>query len=750
MNFGSRHIYTLKKPASWYGEMWREALPVGNGLTGALISGAIAQESIIFNRHDLWHGGSDTELPDISDTFRKMREYIDSGNYTDANQDNFMTALQEKGYCAEVETPYPHGYFDIDLVFDGMFHSYRRGVNMRTGEAFVHFTVNGCTYQRQLFISRQSDIAVLRMSADALFTAEYGFHLFGGNGDEVITENSIKATSCDGDTAVNILFLGNFTSSVKNDRLSVTGQDYTVLIRCSSHGSPLELNDFRNETYESLLEKHTAVYTPLYDSVTMELAQDEDFLQSNEQMLENAYDRCACPALLERLWRFGRYLFISAASEKGNPVPLYGIWHGGDNLMWSQYVANENVQITYWHAMAGGLSYAVEPLLRYYTSKTEKLRECARKLFGMNGIWVCAYTTPNVSGVSIPVTVIGNWISCAGWLCRHFWELYLYSGDNKLLREQILPFMYETALFYRDYAVDDGDTIRLYPSVSPENTPNNLMSLPTRATYGHQCPAVQNSTMDFAIMKELLTNLLKGIELTGMYADEADSFRALIEKIPPYRINEDGAVKEWLCDDLEDNYHHRHLSHIYPVFPGTEVTKHSDPELFEAFRTAVKLRKLGSQTGWSLAHMASIYARFGDGESSAECLDIMAKSVLLNSLFTLHNDWRKMGMTSSWEGAPVQLDAAFGTVNALQEMLFCYFPSALSVLPALPRRLERGSVRGLVFPEGKIDITWEKDGKVNVTVYAKKEIDTALLLEGNQVGHIKLSSGQSTTLSLFR
>jgi alpha-L-fucosidase 2 len=296
--------------------------------------------------------------------------------------------------------------------------------------------------------------------------------------------------------------------------------------------------------------------------------------------------------------------------------------------------------------------------------------------------------------------------------------------------------MREAALFYLDYAVEDGDYIRLYPAVSPENTPA-----------GHTGVVAQNATMDFAILKELLTNLLTGMAVTGLYPEEAETFRALLGKIPPYMLNEDGAVKEWMHPDIRDNYHHRHLSHIYPVFPGTEVTAHSQPELFEAFKQAVRLRKLGSQSGWSLAHMASIYARMGEGERSLGCLDVMAKSVVMSSLMTTHNDWRRMGITMEWHGdAFVQLDADFGIVNALQEMVFCYQKDALSILPALPRRLGRGAVRGLVFPEGTVDVEWTEDGTVTVTVTADRDLDTSILVRGVEKCRLTLATGESGTL----
>ena len=250
--------------------------------------------------------------------------------------------------------------------------------------------------------------------------------------------------------------------------------------------------------------------------------------------------------------------------------------------------------------------------------------------------------------------------------------------------------------------------------------------------------------MDFAVMKELLTNLLAGIDITGMYTDEAAGFRDLLSKIPPYQINEDGAVKEWMRPELKDNYNHRHLSHIYPVFPGNEVTEQSDPVLFEAFRRAVKLRVLGSQCNWSLVHMASIYARFGEAEKAAECVDLLAKSVELPSLFTVCNDWRHMGMTLDWDPVPVQLDGTFGVVNAVQEMLFCAGNGSLSILPACPARLTSGRVRGIRFPEGTVDFEWSEDGTVSAVIRAEREMsETGIFIKGQDCGSLRLRAGES-------
>ena len=239
-----------------------------------------------------------------------------------------------------------------------------------------------------------------------------------------------------------------------------------------------------------------------------------------------------------------------------------------------------------------------------------------------------------------------------------------------------------------------------------------------------------------------------------MYGEHVDEFRRLLSKIPAYSVNEDGAVKEWMHPDLEDNYNHRHMVHLYPVFPGNEVTAGSDPALFDAFRRAVELRNMGSMVGWSFPHMACIYSRFGEAEKAMECMDIMAKSTVVSTLTSLAFDWRRMGMTVEWPAeaakAIVQLDAAFGTVNAVQEMLFCAYDNALSVLPALSERLASGAVRGICFPGGKADILWDASGRVDVTVYAERELDTVILIGGKACGKVVLAAGASETYSYMR
>ena len=750
----SRHILTMKRPSSWHREQWREALMLGNGLTGAMIHGAIAEETIRFNRYNLWHNGAaGGEIPDISDTFRNMREQILRGEYAAANTNCMEAALVEKGYHAHPECPSPLGQLRISFRPEKMFTHYERGVDMRAGEAFVRFRMNDTQFERRAFVSRDSDIFVMSVTADAPFTAGYRFDLHRKE-DAVcdFAERSFACRTADGNEGANVFFVGEIRTWVDNNRLMVEGSRYLVFVQAWGVDAPEDISAELSRSYDELLARHSALHTPLYDTVSIELADDEAHKASNDQLLNEAYEDIASPALIEKLWRFGRYLFISASSEKGHPIPLYGLWHGEDNAPWCQYVANENVQMTYWHAMSGGLSYALPILIRYYTDRMDTFRECAKKLFGMRGIWLSAYTTPGVAGPCVPVGVISNWISCAGWLSRHFWEYYRFTGDTALLKERILPFMHETALFYLDYVLrDENGKALICPSVSPENSPENLMPKnPDFSHTSHPASVVKNATMDFAVMKELLTTLLQGMEETGLYAEDAEAIRELRNSIPEYAVNEDGAVKEWISDDLADRYNHRHLSHIYPVFPGNEVNRENQPELFRAFRRAVDLRELGGQSGWSLTHMSNIYSRMDDGEEAIACLDILAKSVVNNALITTHSDWRHMGMTmDDGEFAAVQLDANFGAISAVQEMLLRWSDGLLFILPALPRRLKTGRVQNIAFPDGQADIEWD-EAEIRLTLRAGRDFSVGLVVADKRMGDVSLKKDETFSQAFAR
>jgi alpha-L-fucosidase 2 len=361
--------------------------------------------------------------------------------------------------------------------------------------------------------------------------------------------------------------------------------------------------------------------------------------------------------------------------------------------------------MNYWAALPGNLPETTLPYFDYYGSMLEDFRINAKAVYGSRGILAPIAQTTHGLIYADPIWAV--WTAGAGWLAQLFYDYWLFTGDMDFLKNRTIPFLKEVALFYEDFLVEGQDGKMMFiPSMSPENNP----SIPNASL------VTINATMDVAIAREVLTNLCTACELLGIEEDGRKKWKNMLDKLPEYRINEDGAIKEWIHTDLHDNYHHRHQSHIYPLFPGFEVTEESDPVLFNAIKIAVEKRLvvgLTSQTGWSFAHMANIYARLGDGVRALQCLELLCRSCVGPNLFTYHNDWRSQGLTMFWghgNQPPFQIDANFGLMAAVLEMLIFSAPGMIKLLPALPPQWRKGKAEGIAC-RGCIEVNldWNMD-----------------------------------------
>jgi alpha-L-fucosidase 2 len=357
-------------------------------------------------------------------------------------------------------------------------------------------------------------------------------------------------------------------------------------------------------------------------------------------------------------------------------------------------MANINIQMIYWQALAGNLTELNLTLFDYYESMLDQFRKNAKNIFGCRGIMIPAPTTKEFGAVLGSSGHVLFWTGAAAWLSAHYYDYYRFTGDREFLRNRALPFMREAAHFYEDFTFPDETGQLLFaPSNSPENAPGGYTD---RSRSDGQQEISLNAAMDIALRKELLTDLVQCATECGIYLDEVPHWKAMPSKLPPYMINQDGAIKEWSRADLPDPYEHRHLSHIYAAFPGHEIGR--DHPLYPAFRKAIDLRLsrgMSSASGWSLMHAANILVAWRDGDVAFEVLSRLSRSCVGNNLFTYHNDWRGMGLTLSAANPPFQIDANMGWTAAIQNMLLTSRAGTINVLPAVPGQWRSGEIAGM-------------------------------------------------------
>jgi len=729
---GGTHGMTTRYPAT----RWQDALPTGSGVVGALVYGNIQNDTILLNHDALFYPKEPPQAVDVSDQLPAVRRLIRAGQYREAAQ-RMPTAFTERtgkevGSTSTARDPYqPFCAIQLAMSTDGPFRKYRRGVDFATGRAWVEWADNTATFAREVFVSRATDTVFLRirgstpgsvdcrMSLDKARNEQTNEKAFASSVPDDIKLTASQHASRDDQS---LTFLGRYsngfsfgavghvetaggTVSVADEALVVEGADELVLqVRLFLGKDPdaavshlLAEYAAAPAAFDPAFAQHTALHTELFNRMTLSLGPRQQL--SNEEMLMAAYDGEVPQSLIQTMLEFGRYLLICSSRPGGWPANLQGIWNGDYAPAWNSDIHNdENIQMNYWQALPGGLRETALPLFAYFEKYLDEFHENARNIFGCRGILVPIAMTTN--GREIPCTW-SNWTAAAGWLGQHFYDYYLFTGDLDFLKHRAVPWLKEVAFFYEDFLVEDENGRLLFnPSLSPENRPIGSNSL-----------LCMNATMDVAICREVLGNLCEACELLEIEAEGVARWRVMLEKLPEYAVNEDGAMKEWLHPAFKDNYHHRHQSHVYPVFPGLEVTEETHPELHEACRVAVEKRLvvgLTSQSGWSMAHMANIYARLGMGDRALECLEILTRSSTGPNLFTYHNDWRRMGLSCGWGNQPpFQIDANFGITAAVLEMLVFSKPGLIRLLPALPAKWASGRVTGICCRGGiTVDMEW--------------------------------------------
>jgi len=739
---------------------WYDTTPIGNGRIGASVYGCVYDERILINHEALFNYSRTMELPDISSSLPVVRRLMDEKKYLEA--ENYYTkVLRESGYNGSKGKFYPA--FDIRMIFGtlGAPYEYSRTLDMENGVCTVSYKENGETVTRTVFASHTDNFVVIDIKKESPFNMIFALERHDladwvdyRNCDkfESFSRDGYVYSHCETEGRLNYSGIikvhytdGTMThiQRAKKRKIDMEGAlvlDNSIKIEGATRITLVFNIEDKAKDFEKMRKgvdkftlpfdiafaRHTRKFRSLFNSVKLNLCGSLKN-KSSEALLLEGYNGNIDTMLTEKMADFGRYLLISSSTGCKCPANLQGVWNGAYSPAWAcTYFNNENIQMAYWQAYAGGLAGAVLPLFDLYDKFKDDYRENASRLFGCRGILLPLFMDNSNGRKDNFQPHVLYWTGSSAWISAIYYDYYLYTGDEKFLKERAYPFMKESAQFYEDFLVyGENGKLKSYPSDSPENRANGDFE------GAGEISCSINSTMDFALVKELLTNLISAADTLKIDGEKSEMWKRMLSDIPEYEINEDGAIKEWIHPDFKDNYKHRHESHIYALFPGFEINEQDNKVIFDAMKVAVEKRLcigLKDQSGWSLAHMANIFARMGDAKRAKECLDLLLRFCTGQNLYTYHNDWRNMGVTLKYMHgghAPFQIDANMGFTAAVYEMLMYSDLTKIKLLPAKPEEWAKGSITNLHVRGGlTVSIRWSEVAvKATVKAYRDKEIN---------------------------
>jgi hypothetical protein len=728
---------------------WEDALISGNGKMGAMVMGDPLEERIILSHERLflpWRA----PLPpvDTKSLLPRIRTLMREGSYQ-AAADLVVEQSMRENYGSKRWTDPFIPAFDVLVHTEssGPIRNYARSVNYSTGVATVRWEDDRGTFRRRVFVSRADNVVVISVDGPAASSIELAQRPIGRFGNRVWSDDKFA----NGIRNIEISNQGDWKSYRSNYRnseggyqgvahVSRAGRETLVILRIEpiEKDSSRSAADLREElagirgSFDILLARHSAIHGKIFNRVTLNLGGGTDRLLPSEDLIAKSTVANTSMALIEKVFDSGRYTILSSSGEL--PPNLQGKWTGTWDASWSgDYTLNGNLQTAIASLFNGNMPECADGLFRYIDSLLPASRINAQRMYGARGILIASRTSThglnNHFDKTWPMTF---WTAGAGWLAHFYYDYYLYTGDERFLRERALPFMKEAALFYEDFLIEgSAGKYEFNPSYSPENNPANEKS-----------QAAINATMDIAVARELLANLVDACKRLNVEAAGVERWRRMLSKMPDYQVNADGALKEWTWTGLQDNYPHRHASHLYMLYYGLPDDIAANPVLREAARRAIELRmnerlkQDGGIMAFGMVQLGQAAVSMGEGETVYQMLRWLANRYYYSSLVSSHNPGPSV----------FNVDISGGLPDLVIRMLVRSSPGRVDLLPALPSGLAAGSISGAL-AHGQIvvkSLSW--DQRTALAVLESEKRQTVQVSARESVRTVQLEPGKATRI----